>query len=205
MRNEFILLWNERWSGNRLLLVAGRRGVAYMLSEENVPSRWPLVSWCDESRWILESTIVQLRRETTWLRSSTNGLCLFDDDAPDVTDFDGVITLPLQDLMWSRGTVRSLIRTLFTLMQLRRKAQCGCGFWVKETDLLLTFFVNKVRATICYVHWLVDINKWWEGTEPPTNVASWCLCLTENPDFPLDISAFCVRPLHAFSVILKTA
>jgi hypothetical protein len=32
--------------------------------------------------------IVQLRRDATWLRSSTNGLYLFEGDVADVTDFD---------------------------------------------------------------------------------------------------------------------
>ena len=73
-------------------------------------------------------------------------------------------------------------------MQLRRKARCGCGFGAKKTDSLLTLFVSKVRTTICDIHWLVDSNEWWEGTGPPTNVASWCLCLRENPDFPLGTS-----------------
>ena len=62
-------------------------------------------------------------------------------------------------------------RRLFALMQLRRKARCGCVFWEKKTDSLLTLFVSKMRTTICDVHWLVDINEWWEGTEPPINVA----------------------------------
>jgi hypothetical protein len=35
--------------------------------------------------------IVQLRRDAAWLRSSTNGLYLFEGDAADVTDFDVVI------------------------------------------------------------------------------------------------------------------
>ena len=50
------------------------------------------------------------------------------------------------------------------------------------------FSLVRWATTICDVHWLVDINEWWEGTEPPTNVASWCLCLRGNPDFPLGTS-----------------
>ena len=35
----------------------------------------------------------------------------------------------------------------------------GVVFWVKKTDSLLTLFVRKVRATICDVHWLVDVDE----------------------------------------------
>ena len=57
--------------------------------------------------------IVQLRRDVAWLRSSTNGLYLFQSDAPDATDFAVVITLPLLVLTYSRGTVWSLVNALF--------------------------------------------------------------------------------------------
>lgn len=58
--------------------------------------------------------IVQLRREVAWLPSSTNGLYLFESDAPDVTGFAEVITLPLLVLMYSRGTVWSLVSAFFS-------------------------------------------------------------------------------------------
>lgn len=39
---------------------------------------------------------------------------LFESDAPDVTDFTEVITLPLLVLMYSRRTVWSLVSALFS-------------------------------------------------------------------------------------------
>ena len=35
----------------------------------------------------------------------------------------------------------------------------GVVFWVEKTDSLLTLFVREVRATICDIHWLVDVDE----------------------------------------------
>lgn len=58
--------------------------------------------------------IIQLRRVVAWLPSSTNGLYLFDSDAPDVTGFAEMITRPLLVLMYSRSTVWSLVSAFFS-------------------------------------------------------------------------------------------
>lgn len=70
-------------------------------------------TFCSEIGVVAMLIIVQLRRDAAWLRSSINGLYLFEGDALDVTDFAVVITLLLLVLMYSRSTVWSLVSALF--------------------------------------------------------------------------------------------